>query len=482
MRMKKIAVFLTCLFLCSCTTLRKNDQVVKIATEPEGAQVYEKERLLGTTPGFFDIKRSVESEIRIKKPGYKELKYKLATSYRWVDSFVSDFVWLTLAPVAWGLDLVTKTSWQYNDIPLLSLSGPPNLKAPDNRKKIISIAPPQADHEFLSDDINHRLENVVALRYKNDEVKPVNSEEGLFEGYGYDNNQKISPERLDDLYYDLKITHFLKSETKQDPNGSVEVNSKLVDIYTEKEVDSFNTTFKDVQTANWNWFKRLRYSAVDIIPNTIGIDSVTPVVNFTVLSNSSASTDEYKSVEDKVINVGSIVSAIGLRNIKDQEFMKHLRATVRIVPNISFHHDQFHFERDNQTNILQGYSFSWYTLLLGLGPEFGIESPAGYFYLQIIPCYAQNWINGSGNGQDVSSSMNSLQYAAELGYEFYISSRINLRLFARSTNPPSEPWNHILSSLTGQPLLTDVVTQTVSGISIGYFLPEGKSFTKHHIY
>jgi hypothetical protein len=58
------------LFVCSCTTIKPHSERLKLASEPEGAEVYLDGKLLGHTPGWIAVPRNKSATLEFKKKGY----------------------------------------------------------------------------------------------------------------------------------------------------------------------------------------------------------------------------------------------------------------------------------------------------------------------------------------------------------------------------------------------------------------------------
>lgn len=117
---------------------------------------------------------------------------------------------------------------------------------------------------------------------------------------------------------------------------------------------------------------------------------------------------------------------------------EEMKFIFRFVPVVSFGIHHFHFDRDkNAPNDLYGLGFYRYKFLLGIGPEIGIDTRAGYFYLQFIPLYSLNYVHYD----KVSLTFDNYNYAfnleTELGYQFFISHNINARLLVRGSGSPA---------------------------------------------
>jgi hypothetical protein len=475
--LKLTGLLIISLALSACTTLRTHEQRVKLATDPPGAQVIYNGQVLGNTPGYFEIPRKSKGSIFFKKAGYNLVERELETSYRWGDSFFSNFVWFFWgAPIGWGVDLISKTAWNYENVSPVKLGGGPP-SPPSQSKRVIAVAPPQADSEYLSDALAPAISHLTVKRFINDQVKLYDETWSTFTAYGYSHAEKTSPRYTNDLYYELGITHMLESQSERGKDG-VHVTARLYDIYQEKDSEAFSQTipYSLLGSTREKSFKESLYSILTLIPNSVTFDATTPNANIKV--QSAIPNDSFVARPDTSNTLLSFISSFGFRNAKDPRLMNRLRVTFRLVPELAFNYNRFQFERTTAPNSLQNYSFDWYIAIAGIGPELGLESTIGYFSFGFIPVFAQNWIVGQGAGRETSITRGDLAFEGEVAYTVFVARRFYLRLFARSLTVPNSAWEQVLKDLSGQALTVESANRGVGGLSIGYYFPEGKGLVK----
>jgi len=467
----------------ACTTLHSRNQRVKVASDPEGAKIIYKDQVLGVTPAFVNIPRYHHGTLILEKSGFSPVTLDLKTSYRWGDSFASNFVWFFYGqPVASLLDLLNETAWNYDKLSVIPLSASKHHLEKPLFPDVIAIAPPQEGYELLSDELGRDLQDKVAARYPHSRVIPFDETENEFYEYSYNNSGETDNANRDKLYDTLGTTHVVESSV-QNGEKTVTVKADLTDIFTDKTVPAFNAEFysADLKNDNPGFFRRIGVSLLSIVPNLLTFDFDSPSSNMNITSGPMS--NSYTGVSDRTDTLLAILSSFGVRSVPSPKISESLKGVFRFVPVISFTYDRFNFQApDGQPNSLQGYDFDWYTLIGGLGPEGGLDTSIGYFYLDLIPCYSINWITGSGNGADASTRTTTFTLLGEFGYQIFLSQRINLRLFARTVGIPSNAFSNLVPEMTGQNVAVDSASRSLAGLSLGYYFSEVRPWTKHLLF
>jgi len=472
---KGIFLIFIVLGLCACTTIKPHEQRLKLASDPENAEVYLDGKLLGHTPGYIAIPRRKSATLEFRRKGYPTIFKRLETSYRWGDSFFSDFVWFIYgAPIAWGIDYLTDTIWDYDKVGLISFEGKKEIE-PLLPPKLIAIAPPQNDSELLSNEAAQRLYGISKKRFSNSKLEDFNDSQYVFAQYGWNNNDQTQINYLDDLYNELNITHLLKSTVKKSEDD-IEIDSKLVDVFTDKEVQNYSdkvptSTFKYANDSFWS--KSLNY-LIGVFPNTISFDFATPGAMLYTSQNYT-----FQGAGETTSSAISIINGIGLKGLDSPKFQKGISGVLKLIPIITTSYSRYNLSPSSGTNFTVNYNFDWATIIAGFGPEAGLITAIGYFYVELAPALSMNWITASSNGaQDTSARGTALALFGEVGYQIFASSRINLRLFTRFQSSPTDPWTQILTQIRGVETSVQTVTQTTAGLSIGYYFPEDRIILK----
>jgi len=455
--------------LCSCTTIKSHEQRVKLATDPEGARVYLGDKFLGTTPGFISIPRQRSATLRFEKPGYPKITRKLETTYRWGDSFFSDFVWFIYgAPIAWGVDYLSGTIWDYDKIDVITFDGKKEIQ-PLSPPKSIAIAPPQNESVLLSNEVAQRIFSISQKRFSNSLVEDFNENHELFGQYGWDNREKTQKYFQDDLFNELNVTHVLESQTTR-VKDQIKVESKLVDVFTGQEVESYSdklpvSAFKYSESFLTDALNYL----ISVCPNTISFDFATPGASMYASNNYT-----YVGAAETTSSAISIINGIGLKSLDSPKFQKGISGVIKLIPIITTSYNRYNLSAASGTNYASNYNFDWATIIAGFGPEVGLITTIGYFYTELAPSLSMNWITANSTLQNTSARGTAFALFGEVGYSMFASSRINLRLFTRIQTSPTDPWSQVLTQISGIPTYVQSVTQTTAGLSIGYYFPEDR--------
>lgn len=445
-----------------------------MTSNPPGAQVFFEGKEIGTTPSFVQIPRKSKGSLHLRLSNGNEIEQPLESSYRWGDSFFSNLIWaLWGAPIGWGIDLLSGASWDYQPIPPVQGSQEDIVESESHPAghRVLVIAPPQQSYELLSDELGRKMIPIASQHFPQDQILDFETTQPIFNSFTYNHKQTVRETYRDKLYYELKATHILESTTERNTQG-VLLHSKLTDIYSDRTIHSFSEMIPDEQlksTHRGSFFETLT-SLISIVPNTVFFDFTDSTLNF--IPDSNSNTAPYTPVSEKDDSALTLLTSFAFRNSRSPK-LDELKGVFRLIPDINFYYDRFHFTR-GYSNQLQGIGFSWFSLAAGFGPEFGLESPIGYFYLDIIPSIAMNWITSSVN----SSTRGTIELDAEVGYSIFVSQRIVLRLFGRAITGSAGQWSAVLSDAGKEPLPLLGVAHGIFGLSIGYYFPEAKSLIK----
>ena len=316
--MNRIIPYVFLIFLASCTSMREYKQRIKLSSNPKRAKVYHNNLLLGTTPGFFYIRRSFTGKIILKKEGFKDLEFPLKTSYRWGDSLFSNLVFIYFAPIGWGVDLLTRTAWEYKKISPLAYPVQTPIKIAEEVKtldeKIIAIAPPEHPNAFLSTEVTEKIIKKLNKEFPNEKIIPFKETETFFSLYAYTNAETIKPEFSDDLYEKLKATHVLKSKITE-KNNIIYVTASLFDIFSETIDRELVYEFKKDEFISFseNSYLNWVFSKFSLIPNSLAFDFY-PTKDETMFTMSDSST-KYHSYQTELPLAFKYLTRFTLRTI-----------------------------------------------------------------------------------------------------------------------------------------------------------------------
>lgn len=473
--LKLFLIFL--LFLSGCASLRGTSQRLKLYSTPSEVDVLENDRFIGKTPGFLQVPRRKNINLTFSRLGYETFNVNLKGSYRWGDSFLANLVWLVGAPVAWGIDLLTGAAFEYEKVPEVSLLGEQKGKS-EKMPRLIAVAPPQIDYELLSDEIGSKLPKELSRQFPDDRFLPYDESLGKFNSYSYTNVDAISPDYSDDLFYELKASHVLESTVRKE-NQDYVVSSKLKNVYSEKIEKETETRIPSAQLKKSQSGQGIQkiLSLISLAPNTLTFDFATPDID--IQARPADGGPSYYARANRDNPFINIATGIGFRKVKNPLLMKNFVPTFSFVPDFSLRYQRFFFERNEGRNDLINLGYNKYSLNLGLGPEMGLESPVGYFYLHWIPSFGPSYLTWQQNGENLDSFRFLPSNRTELGYMFFVAKSVVVRLYTKTTSGSGSQWDGVLTRSAGGDIQVSDTFEKVAGISVGYYFSTSRLTVKN---
>ena len=169
-----------------------------------------------------------------------------------------------------------------------------------------------------------------------------------------------------------------------------------------------------------------------------------------------------------------------MKSLKDYRLINKLKPTGRFVPILSFKKSTLAFPYDQYSPLAEN-RYDWYTLFFGIGPELGLETYVGVFYIDLVPGWGWHKVEWQQAGQKEVWS-NALHFYAEFGWSFFVSTRINLRIFGASISVPAEMWSEVMNrSQVANAEITDTI-QSFGGLSFSYYFPESRNLLKKSVF
>jgi hypothetical protein len=469
--------------LISCTSLQGKDQSLKVVTDPPGAAIYLSGTKLGTTPTFIQLSRKRHESLVLKYPDMPDVTVDLVSRYRWGDSFAGNFLWgwfWPLIPVGWGLDYYTESAWSFENLHRIQLgvvnsSSDKHFSTPLKR---VAIAPPKGVGTLLADEIARELESALLARHKDVLVEPYFQTLNTFRHGGYE-DENLNAEASENLYAEIysssrseiKPTHVLESIANES-SQAYEMDVTLVDIYTGERTTWNAVVLKsNLRVVDESFYKRLLKESALIVPNSLGLS----------LSKSVSSVRDdvngYYSEEYFDGNAFSYLSNISIKNIKPSQARARWKFHFDFTSSLDLGYRRIRF-RNDVVNRIETKRYDWYSVLFGLGPRVGLQTFGGVFYAEVEPSIGGSWIRWDGERQD---SRGLIGFQAELGYLYFFSKQVNLRLFVNSTSVSTEQWDAVLRDSGAGNIRTSAAGYTRAGVSLGYFFPEIQSYARQWV-
>lgn len=483
---KTIFILAATLVTSACASMHSSGsfQAALIRSEPPGATIFLGDKAVGHTPAFIQIPRSRHVSLELTSSATKTAEpnslesdtlirsdresVTLKTKYRWRDSFFSNFVFLTYAPIGWAIDGLTGTSWQAMNSEII----PVRLTAEDRSRRIAArpqrtaIAPPIGLSLALSDAAGLALESFLKRTYSNEKVViPYEESVSKFVLQGFDHDNLIDDDDRNDLYYSLGVDTIWES-TILNRDEQLVLRAYEKNIYTgkflEPPIDLEFVPSGDFERvySSGRWWSR-------IIPNTIGLDLV--VERLLVQRDKESyelipsGAEEWWAAGLRYLNAVNISNAPELRNGRASKW------SFNLVPALHLSRKQVRatgLPASNGSTSDQNY-LRW-QVAGGLGPELGFQVSRHYFYLNLIPVYQWNEITWATADQKYQISEASVQTSSEIGYLYYLNSNWSLRLFSRTMPDTNKGWAEALNSRLPASSTSPRAYYTAAGISFCY--------------
>lgn len=419
-----ILIFLLGLTISGCTTMGSNShwQFVPIQSQPEGAKIYQGDELLGTTPAFVELHRQ-------KNPDSITLDYKnekkeveLQSQYRWSDSFASDLIFLSAAPIAWGVDLANGTAWDIKKPDVIPFSA----KASSNKRALtIAISPPHAKSFELSDIAGKMWTEKMKALYPHDHVIPYeqtlkefNEAHSAYDGFS-------DKQALYLLYDKLKVDLVLQSNAGVE-NQMLWSDGTVIDVYSDEIKAEPEFEVAKPEKSGRFWLTRLAESDKwHVIPDTVGFQFVNS--NLTLkINDQSFYSDDIK--DGSLSAVVPYLSSVVLTRLTRWDNTDHLKFRWQFFPAISFTYRHVNFP--NYTPI-SDVDFKFLEISAGEGAEVGFQYNRHYLYLDLVLFYSYEDLTWSQAGQKHSQNEGDLTNRGEFGYMYSFNHDFSIRFFTR---------------------------------------------------
>ena len=467
--------------LGGCASMRQHatETAIVVRTEPPGASILVKGKVVATTPAYIALDRSHKSEFSLLTAnGIQTVPVK--THYRWLQSFAANLIFYVFAPIGWTIDTISGTAWELESPPVL----PVQLAVEDARRaaqpkppKVVAIAPPLADQIALSDVGGRAIQSVLDSRKKNYRVLPFEKTLQTFLNAGYDYDGAPQDNDRNWLYYSLGVSSVFES-TIETEGDHLRLRSQERDLNSETISKSFDLSFDPEGDFGRIYTKNVWWSR--LLPDTAAIDFVSSQIRVT---NGDKTYDlAPSSQEDWLATSSRYLGALNITSLPPRRYGRAARFTFTLVPVVRVSRKQVTADDLPGENAADesDQTFTRWLVTAGYGPEFGWQVSRHYLYVNIIPVFYWSQIAWKVGDQKHSVTNTAAQASVELGYIFYLSQHWNLRLFTRTQNEDASGWSEALSNrLPGGATATTSVSLNVSGLSVGYrFEPDARLRTK----
>lgn len=474
--MKFWLLLLSTLFLTGCTSLFFNDykQVVLVQSDPSGAEIFNQTgEKLGVTPAYVKVRRDTRAQLTLKSNEGEIKSITLKGRYRWSPSFFGNLVYVTLAPVGWGIDYLTKTAFQFEYFPAVTFDknsvGPEPIRPP-----VTVIAPPQSEYLSLSRDAAMIVEQELGKRFPGFQTRGYEKTRPVFNRYHWRNDTKPDEEYLEKILYTLQADQFVETSLSE-TDHSLKFDVTIRDAFTRNPVASFyfEKPLEDFRTYRKTPTLRYLSKYFTFAPNATGIDFSSYSSTF-VLTPGHALPDGVTIISgDRVKERGfnqvlSWVGALNLLYIRPPRTDPGWRWKLLFVPDLYLSAVTFTYP---DLKDIKDVEFQRVRAGGGYGPQLSTSSPYGTIYLSFLPTYNYTritWDNGANSGR---SEVGEILISYELGYQIYLSDALVFRMFIKGWNENAGRWSDMLSRARKRDTDLEAASVQVSGISLLWYWP-----------
>jgi hypothetical protein len=447
---------------CASIDYSNYRQAVMVTSIPEGLEVYDGDRLVGTTPGVMRVRRRHHPHLRFKMKDGSFHDLDLKTNYRWGRSGALNLLLWTSAPYGWLTDWATGTAWRIEDPQLQNFQGGEPVQ---HTPVIVAVAPPPASDPEMSDLLGKAIESRLRESSKFI-VLPYAKTVPDFEYYGWSGGARMDREDRNRLYYDLKSDHILQSDAEE-KDGIFHVTAKLKDIYTDQTANTYQWEITPVDNSIRGYRAKNRiFTYFSLIPNTAFLNFTNYTPNLTI--------DEvgYEGKEKRSDEFGtqalSYISAFSLAHLERPRRTVRGQWTFGLVPTLIVSKKTIEFPSYEP---VRGVDFERLYVSGGYGPEVGYLCRYGFSYFDFIPAVTYTSLDYASSEVSGTLARWSVQWSVEVGHQYFITEHLVAKVFGRGLQEDNELWQEAFSHVASREIRTQDLTSAFAGISIGYYFP-----------
>jgi hypothetical protein len=462
--------------LAGCATISGRHERVRVVTRPAPAEVRDEDGTrLGEAPAIVEVPRASSRRLTVQPEGAPAREVPLEGRYRWGTSLGGNAILLAagalwwLAPVGVGVDLLSGAAWSYDPPPPVTM---PDV-APAERRRRIVVVPPHAGRERVSDEVGADLGAWAAARWPDADVVRLDAEADRLAEYEWTYAAPTPPAFRDDLLYELRATHLLRSEVR-DVAAGYEVRATLEDPFAGATADEATLLYapEALHSAGAGAWDTALDVLVGLVPNSVAFDVTSPTVTVDARRTVGGETTSIDATQPTQNRYLRWLTGLTVRNIRSSVVRGTWGLRLSLGPSIGLAWTTLDFENAR-------HHLEWLQASGGVGPEGGVETPLGYVYLSLVPQLGTSYLIAHAE-RDASRFDVSLRFEGELGWQFFVTRSLSLRLFARGVTMPSGPLEEVLEAADSPDADIHVsqVKYAVAGLSFGWCLPEMRRAVK----
>lgn len=484
---KLLYYILIVLFLTSCGTIKKADNIIAIDSSPRGMQVYDDhQQLIGTTPFFKKISPRYSQVFSFKLNGeMKQVKYKcginqsqsilpalllfpaipigtiLGSSFILLDLFTGG-IYDCSDPLLWDIDDEVITDL---DLSRSAVKNKVDLKNDIVLAKNILILPIIDKDEIYSDKLAFAwIKNIFNKKNKSaDKIITYYTTKAELSTIGINNvadqgRDKMKSTKLNFMARKHKATHFIHFE-KKIKGGRVYYTPRLYDAFTTKEEHALYLKKLIVRKRiSQNIFLDTFIDIINILPNafTVSHGELTEIENLTKIEGVQSAIGPHPQA------VPQILTAFTMEHINHPQYFSDWGISAGFSP--SFSTSSWHQTLRYQDEV---FSYRLYTLNVFYNAGFSLHTPFGSPNMSI----GMGMINLIGK-DDHADSFNKVVSGVriDINYVIFLTHRYYLKLDIQTFRPAENSISRDIFEFDGW---------SEGSLAIGYYYPELKSVIRN---
>lgn len=462
--------------ISGCASVFFNDykQVVLVQSDPAGVEIYNEDgEILGVTPAYVKVRRGREAKLTLKSKADEVKSLTLDSRYRWSPSFYGNLVFLTGAPIGWGVDYLTKTAFQYYNPESVSFDRNTSQRDPKHSATTV-IAPPPSEYVSLSREAAELIERELKRKYPSERVLDYQETRPVFSKFHWRNDVKADQEYFEKIMYELHADRYAESTIHENAQ-SVRIEVVLHDAFTKKFIDSFviERPKEDFKIYRSPKILRLLSSYFTFAPNAVGIDFTNYSSSFELPAHAAlpggVTTIKGERLSgsgiDQMIN---LVGSLNILYVRPPRTTSGVEWKLLFVP--SLYASTVTFKYPQLTDINE-VAFRRWRVGLGYGPQLSANTRYGLFYLAYIPTYNYTEITWHAQGSPGRSEVGEVVLLMEGGYQLFLSNSLAFRIFAKTWNENATRWSQILTAARNQSTEINMANVSLGGVSVIWYWP-----------
>lgn len=461
--------------LSGCASVFFNDykQVVRVMSEPPGADIYNQDgEKLGVTPAYVKVRRDQQSELRLQLASGEIQSVTLNGDYRWSPSFYGNLVFVSLAPIGWGVDYLTKTAYGFKNPETVQFKRFA-LGVVDMRPPVLVIAPPQSPWFSLSREVGEELYALIKERYPNKNVKNYDESREIFNKFHYSYDHRAEGEDLSKILYATAADQYVETNIEE-RNDVVRIKVAVRDAFTRNIIQSFvvEKPAKDYAIFRKSPTTRELSKYFAFFPNALGFDVGDYSSKFSVGKGSPSYASE-EFVGKKVTKDGfdqwlGLLGSFNILYVRPPQTDDGWRFNFLFVPSLYVSALTFQYTEMPE---LHDVEFRRFRTGFGYGPQVSVSSQYGTLYLSGVPTVNYTRIKWGNDTGTKEREMGEFIMLVELGYQLFVSNNIAFRLFFKTWAENDQRWTHIISDAAGRRIDVETSNVNYGGATLIWYWP-----------